>query len=67
MEIKEPVFNLSNKKICCALSVNLADKGILASEWVVMVLPFATVTRGPGFTCMLVQTCFCTILQVVVG
>ena len=33
MEIKDPVFKLSNKKACCALSVNFSDKSILASEW----------------------------------
>ena len=58
MEIKDPFFKLSNKKACCALSVNFSDKGIFASEWEVIVLPFSTVTGGLGSTCMLVQTCF---------
>ena len=58
MDINDPVFRLSNKKACCALSFNLADKGIFASEWGVMVLPFSTVTGGPFLTCMLVQNYF---------
>ena len=32
MEIKDPVFRLSNKRAYFTLSVNLADKGIFTSE-----------------------------------
>ena len=58
METNDPFFRLSNKKAYCALSVNLADKGIFASECGGNGITIYHCHWRPGFTCMLVQTCF---------